>query len=357
MRITQASLRAVMFWSSERQYRIPHTSAHGTIINRHGRVKAVSVNPVDTKVRGGVYDDYPDYYDRTPPLPHIIGFDGAGVVEDVGDAVQGFQMGDEVYYSGSPVRHGSNAEYQLVDCGSIAYKPKTLNMVEAAAMPLTWITAYEALVERMEIQKSENAGILIINGAGGIGSVASQIACTLLKLPVVITTTSRPETTAFSKEMGATHTINHREDIVQQVRDLELETPIKYIFITHTPADKYIIDSAAICAPFGKVCSIVQTKEMPMYGTEWMAKSLTFVWELLSTKPVYHVGVDSHGKILEELAQLIDDGTIKCHLKQTFPLTVDGLRKGHELLEASGAMGKVGLAVDADGMSEDQAFV
>jgi len=156
--------------------------------------------------------------------------------------------------------------------------------------------------------------------------------------------------------MGATHTINHREDIVQQIKDLKLDTPIRYIFITHTPADKYIHDSAAICAPFGKVCSIVQTTEIPMYGTEWLAKSLTFVWELLSTKPVYGVDLDSHGKILKELAQLIDDGTIKCHLKQTFPLTVDGLRKGHEMLEASGAMGKVGLSVDADRTSEEQAF-
>ncbi|TKA75528.1 hypothetical protein B0A55_03529 [Friedmanniomyces simplex] len=321
------------------------------------KVKACSVNPVDTKVRAGVYDDYPDYYDRTPALPQIIGFDGAGIVEDIGSDVQGFKKGDEVFYSGSPVRHGSNAEYQLMDSRSVAHKPKSLDMVEAAAMPLTWITAYEALVERMEIKEGEDAGILIVNGSGGIGSVASQIARTILKLPVVITTTSREETTEFSKEMGATHTVNHREDIVKQIKDLKLDTPIKYVFITHTPADKYIVDSAAICAPFGKVCSIVQTQEIPMYGTEFMAKSLTFIWELLGTKPYYQVQMDSHGKILKQLAEWIDDGTIKCHLKQTLPLTLEGVRKGHELLEASGAMGKVGLSVDAEGLSEEKAFM
>ncbi|KAK0363962.1 hypothetical protein LTR94_013011 [Friedmanniomyces endolithicus] len=320
------------------------------------KVKACSVNPVDTKVRAGVYDDYPDYYERTPALPQIIGFDGAGLVEATGNDVQGFKKWDEVYYSGSPVRHGSNAEYQLVDSRSVAHKPKSLTMVEAAAMPLTWITAYEALVERMEIKQGEDAGILIINGSGGIGSVASQIARTILKLPVVITTTSREETTKFSKEMGATHTVNHREDIVKQIKDLKLDSPIKYVFITHTPADKYIVDSAAICAPFGKVCSIVQTQEIPMYETEFMAKSLTFIWELLGTKPYYQVQMDSHGHILRQLTRWIDNGRIKCHLKQTLPLTLEGVRKGHELLEASGAMGKVGLSVDAEGSSEEQGF-
>lgn len=146
------------------------------------RVKACSVNPIDIKVRGHVYDDYPTYYDRVPtPRPgeggyQIIGFDGAGIVEEVGLSVQDFKPGDEVYYAGSPIRHGSNAEHQLVDSRSIALKPKNLDFCEAAAMPLTWITAYEALVERMEIQKGENAGILIVNGAGGECHLTTSVA-------------------------------------------------------------------------------------------------------------------------------------------------------------------------------------
>lgn len=319
-------------------------------------MKAVSVNPVDTKVRAGVYDDYPDYYERVPPLPQIIGFDGAGIVEGVGEDVKSFKEGDVVYYAGSPIRHGSNAELQLVDSRSVALKPESLSLVEAASMPLTWITAWEALVERMEVKQDEKAGILIINGAGGVGSVATQIASRVLQLPVVVTTTSREETTAFSKEMGATHTVNHREDVVQQIKDLQLDVPIKYIFITHTPAAEYIKKSAAIAAPFGKVCSIVQDKEIPMYGTEFMAKSLTYVWCLLGTKPYYGVYLDSHGIILKQLAQMVDEGKVKCHMRQTLPLDVKGIREAHEQIEASGVVGKIGLSIDANGLNEENAF-
>lgn len=325
-------------------------------------------------VRSHVYDDYPDYYDNVPrPSPgeqggyQIIGYDGAGVIEQVGSQVSSFKPGDEVYYAGSPIRHGSNAEYQLVDSRSVAHKPKNLDFVQAAAMPLTWITAYEALVERMEIQKGEKAGILIVNGAGGtfdrpvpsrpvldglsdfplagVGSVASQIARQVLQLPVVITTASRPETQEFSKSMGATHTINHREDLPSQVEKLNLDVPIKYVFITHSTTP-YLAPAAAICAPFGKVCSIVQTKDMSMYGTEFMAKSLSFIWELLGTKPYYGVDVESHGRILQELAKLLEESKVQCHLQQKFSLDVKGLREAHEIIESGGSIGKNGLAID-----------
>ena len=308
------------------------------------RVKACSVNPVDTKVRAGVYDDYPDYYERAPALPQILGFDAAGVVESVGTSVTDFKAGDEVFYAGSPIRQGSNAEFQLVDSRSVALKPKSLDFAQAAAMPLTWITAWEALVERMNIQSGEEAGILIINGAGGVGSVASQIARSVLKLPVVVTTTSREETTSFSKEVGAaTHTVNHREDIVKQIQDLDLAVPIKYVFITHTPTSGYLAPAAKICAPFGKVCSIVQDEKMPMYGTEFMAKSLTFVWALLGTKPYYGVEPESHGNILSRLATLVDGGEVKCHLTQTLKADEKGIRKAHEIIEEGKAIGKVAL--------------
>lgn len=276
----------------------------------------------------------------------ILGYDGAGTISAVGSDVKTFKPGDEVYYSGSPIRQGSNAEYQLVHAGSVALKPKNLSFVEAAAMPLTWITAYEALTERLGIQKGEQAGLLIVNGAGGVGSVATQIARKVLGLPVVVTTTSREETTAFSKEMGATHTVNHREDVAEQVEKLDLKVPIKYVFITHSTTP-YLQPAARVCAPFGRVCSIVQTKDMsPMYGSEFMAKSLTFVWELLGTKPWYGVDMDSHGKILQELAELLEKGEVKCHLKQSLRLDLEGLRKGHELIEGGKTIGKNGLSVD-----------
>jgi zinc-binding alcohol dehydrogenase family protein len=307
-------------------------------------VKACSVNPVDTKVRAGTYDDYPDYYSRAPTLPQTLGFDAAGTIESVGHEVTKFNPGDEVYYAGSPIRHGSNAEFQLVDSRSVALKPKSLDWGQAASMPLTWITAWEALVERMGIQQGEQVGILIINGAGGVGSVASQIARRVLELPVVVTTASRDETVKFSTDIGgATHTVNHHEDIAKQVEDLKLNVPVKYVFITHTPTSGYLAPAAKICAPFGKVCSIVQDREMPMYGTEFMAKSLTFVWALLGTKPYYGVNVDSHGRILEQLKKFLDDGTIKCHCTQKLRLDEKGLRRAHEIIEGGEAIGKVAL--------------
>ncbi|OSS53003.1 hypothetical protein B5807_02357 [Epicoccum nigrum] len=211
-------------------------------------------------------------------------------------------------------------------------------------MPLAWITAWETLVERMEIQEGEKAAILIINGAGGVGSVVSQIARRVLKMPVVITTASREETIKFSKDIGAaTHTVNHREDLVKQVEELKLEMPLKYVFITHTPTSGYLGPTAKMLAPFGKVCSIVQDEEMPMYGTEFMSKSLTFVWALLGTKPYYGVQPESHGQILERLRELLDDDEVQCHNTQKLTLDENGVREAHGIIEGGKEKGKVAL--------------
>ncbi|KAI9663620.1 MAG: hypothetical protein M1821_007110 [Bathelium mastoideum] len=333
----------------------PSPQGHDLLI----RVKASSVNPVDTKVRAGIYDDYPDYYERAPSLPQVLGFDGAGTVEAIGPSVPSglFTPGDSVFYLGSPTRPGANAQFQLVDARSVAAKPQRLDFVEAAALPLTWLTAWEALVERMAIPEGERAGIVIVNGAGGVGSVALQIARRVLRLPVVVATAGRPETESFAREMGATHLVNHREDVGAQVKALELEVPIKYVFITHTPTSGYLKPAAEMCAPFGKVCSIVQDQELgKMYGTEFMAKSLTFVWALVGTKPYYGVDLDSHGNLLRDLAKWIDEGKVQCHLKQRLPLTNDGLRKAHQIIEGGRAIGKVGLGVEVDDLKEEDAF-
>ncbi|KAJ5998336.1 hypothetical protein N7451_006146 [Penicillium sp. IBT 35674x] len=307
------------------------------------RVEACSVNPIDIKVRAGIYDDYPDYYDHVPRPYQICGYDGAGIVKKAGPDCSIFREGDAVFYSGSPVRHGSNAEFQLVDERSVGHKPKRLDMAEAAAMPLTYVTAYQALVEQMKIEVKERAAVLIINGAGGVGAVASQIARQLLELPVVITTASRPESIDFTKKMGATHVLNHRENLEMQIQKLHLDVPVKYIFITHS-TDQYMETCAKICAPFGKVCSIVQG-QAKMYGTEFMAKSLSFIWCLIGTKPVYGTDVESHHRVLEELSRLLDSGTIRCHLTQRLGLTLNGLREAHRSVESAGNIGKTVLAI------------
>ncbi|GAD97675.1 quinone oxidoreductase [Paecilomyces variotii No. 5] len=314
------------------------------------RIEACSVNPVDTKVRAGKYDDYPDYYVNVPRPFQICGFDAAGTVIAVGPDCELFKKGDDVYYSGSPIRQGSNAEYQVVDERSVGHKPQNLDWTQAAVMPLTYITAWEALVERLEIRKGEPAALLIINGAGGVGSVSIQIARRVLHLPVVIATASRPSTTEWVKKMGATHVINHKEDLEKQINALGLNVPLRYIFITHT-TDQYMEVCGRIAAPFGKVCSIVQGQAL-MYGTKFMAKSLSFIWCLLGTKPYYQVDVESHYKILEELTDLIESGKIKCHLTRRLRLTLEGLREGHRLIEEGGVIGKIGLGVNEHGTGE-----
>lgn len=155
--------------------------------------------------------------------------------------------------------------------------------------------------------------------------------------------------------MGATHTVNHHEDIVSQIRILNLQVPISYVFITHSTA-QYLAPVAAVAAPFAKVCSIVQTKEFPMYGTEFMAKSLTFIWELMGTGPWYGVDVDRSGMVLAKLAELLDNKTVKCHLIKKLPLNRDGLKKAHEMVESGSVIGKIGLGVDVGGTSAEEAF-
>ncbi|CAF0863385.1 unnamed protein product [Rotaria sordida] len=312
------------------------------------RIKATSVNPIDIKVRGGVYDDYPDYYDHVPfntDKYQILGYDSSGVVEQVGPDVSRFKIGDEIYFLVSPFRHGSNAELVLADERSAALKPRSLSFEHAAGIPLTALTAWEALVERLEIKEGEQVAILIINGAGGVGSIASQICAEILRLPVIITTASREETRNFSKEMGATHVINHHDDIVKQINQLKLNVPLKYAFITHTTVEEYVKVCADVLSPFGKMCSIVQGK-FDFYGTPSMAKCLTFVWELLSTKVRYGGNLEVHGEVLEKLAKLIDQGKIKSHVTQVFEFNCENLKKVHDLIFKGKAIGKITLKMN-----------
>lgn len=327
------------------------------------QTKAISVNPIDIKVRQGTYDDPPDYYERVRALTqedpkfHVIGYDGAGVVLEVGPEVKHFQPGDEVYYLGNPVMQGCYAEEVLVDERHAGHKPRRLGFVESAAMPLTYGTAMEALVDRLGIRKGERAGILIINGGGGMGSIATQIARHYLKLPVVVTTASRPETKAFSQEMGATHVVNHREDIVKQIRDLQLpaDVPLHYAFIT-SRTEQYIAPIADVIAPFGKVCSIVQA-QFDMYGTQFMSKSLTFAWCWLASGAYHHYVNDheeKHHEWYEELAALLDSGVMKCHLTLRGKLTLANVRKAHTAVESGKGVGKTALGVDEP--EEQEAF-
>ncbi|KAM0720821.1 hypothetical protein Q7P37_003106 [Cladosporium fusiforme] len=325
-------------------------------------VKGISVNPIDIKVRDGTYDDAPDFYERVKPSTldaqglHVMGYDGAGIVTQVGPDARYYKPGDEVYYLGNITGQGCYAEKHITDERHVGRKPRTLDWVQAAAMPLTWATAYESIVERLGVHKNERAGILIINGGGGMGSIACQLARHYLQLPVVITTASRPETESFSRDMGATHVVNHREDIARQIQDLgdkgEIpgDIPLKYAYIT-SRTEQYIQPIGKILAPFGKVCSIVQAK-FDMYGSEFMSKSLTFVWCWLGSGP-YHQYIndapEKHHEWYEELAKLIDEGSIKSHLTKRSKLTLENVREAHRTIESGKSVGKIGLGVDEPG--------
>lgn len=211
------------------------------------RVKAISVNPVDVKVRAPK--------DRTETEPRVIGWDVAGVVEQTGPDCTLFQPGDEVYYAGSIVRAGGNSEFHLVDERIVGFKPATLDFAQAAALPLTSITAWEALFDRLGISSEQggNPGrtLLIIGAAGGVGSIATQLA--KYAGLMVIGTASRPESAKWVKELGADHVINHFEDFIPQLKAIGLES-VDYIFCLNS-TEKHWRNMAEAIAPQGKICS------------------------------------------------------------------------------------------------------
>ncbi len=317
----------------------PEPLGHDILVS----VKAVAVNPVDTKVRAGrgkegVVED----------PPRVLGWDASGVVEAVGPAVTLFAAGDEVYYAGDITRSGSNAEYQVVDERIVGRKPKTLNFAEAAALPLTTITAYEAFFDRLGIDRDgANAGqsILIIGGGGGVGSIGIQLAKHAGL--TVIATASRPETSDWVKALGADHVINHRADMVAEVRALGLQH-VDYVAIFN---DMRHWDAAVeLIRPQGGIVSIDDTDlPMPMGGMKMKAAS--FHWEFMFARAMHQTPdmIEQH-KLLSWVADEIDAGRIRTTLAETLsPINAETMREAHRMLETKTAKGKIVLKVsDAD---------
>ncbi|CAN9250592.1 unnamed protein product [Alternaria alternata] len=281
--------------------------------NNIDRVKACSVNPIDTKIRGGTYDDAPDYYEHAPQGFHVIGYDGAGTVLEVGPDVTRFKVGDDISWVGATTRQGSYAEYQLVSEVLCCKKPENLDFVEAASYGLTFGTAYQSLNHRLKIKPNEDAGILIINGGGGVGSAAIQLARNVLQLPVVVATASRPDTAASCKRMGATHVVNHRKDLVEEIKALKLDVPIK------------------------------------LYGTDFMSKSMTLSWDWLGTAAFHHSNVESYHEIFKTLGNLMSGGKLFPTLNQRYKLTLENLKQAHRQIESKATIGKIGLGVEEPG--------
>ena len=302
------------------------------------RVHAVSVNPVDTKVRKPK--------DKVEPSPKILGWDAAGEVVKVGPECTLFKVGDKVFYAGDLTRSGSNAEYQLIDERIVGSMSQSLNFAQAAALPLTAVTAWEALFERLQIsqQTEQNHGksLLIIGGAGGVGSIAIQLASKVAGLTVVATAT-RTETERWVREHGADHVIDHRKDLVQQMAAIGISQP-DYIFCCND-TDTYFPIMAALIKPQGRICSIVETVR-PVDINLLKNKSAAFVWELMYTRSMYQTAdmIEQHN-ILNRVARLVDEGLLTTTINQTLsPINAENLRKAHAQLEAGTTIGKIVLS-------------
>ncbi|QSF43019.1 zinc-binding alcohol dehydrogenase family protein [Paenibacillus tianjinensis] len=299
-------------------------------------VKAISVNPVDVKVRSPK--------SRVEEAPRVLGWDVAGVVEQVGEDCTLFRPGDEVYYAGSIKRAGGNSEYHLVDERIVGSKPATLSYAEAAALPLTSITAWEGLFDRLGIStgKANNAAktLLIIGAAGGVGSIAIQLAKHAGL--TVIGTASRPESAQWAKGLGADHVINHYEEFLPQLQAAGF-AQVDYIFCLNS-TEKHWKSMAAAIAPQGKICSIVETDEL-LNLTLLKDKSVTFVWELMFTRSMFGTPdmIEQH-KLLNEIARLVDEGAIRTTTTDKLePINAANLRKAHAMLESGRTVGKVVL--------------
>ena len=298
-------------------------------------VMAVSVNPVDTKIRQRRAD--PD------GAPQVLGWDAAGTVVAVGDTVTGFAVGDAVFYAGAIDRPGTNAEYHLVDDRIVGHKPESLDWAQAAALPLTSITAWETLFDRLDVRKpvpgAANA-ILIIGGAGGVGSIAIQLARQLTDL-TVIATASRDETRGWVEDLGAHHVIDHRKPLADQVAALGLGAPGFVFSTTHT--DEHVAEIATLIAPQGRLALIDDPETLDISPLK--QKSISVHWELMYTRSLFQTAdMAEQGRILDEIARLVDAGTVKTTLAENFGrIDAANLRKAHERIESHTAKGKIVL--------------
>ncbi|HKW54089.1 MAG TPA: zinc-binding alcohol dehydrogenase family protein [Stellaceae bacterium] len=297
-------------------------------------VKAVSVNPVDYKVRL-----------RADPggEAKVLGFDAAGVVAEAGRDVTLFKPGDEVFYAGTIVRSGTNAEFHLVDERIVGRKPKKLGFAEAAALPLTSITAWELLFDRLGVQRGEGRDkrrALIIGGAGGVGSIAIQLARRLTGLTIV-TTASRPETSAWCRELGAHHVIDHRQPFAPQMKAAGVPDVDLVLGLTQT--DQHLAQIVEVLAPQGRFGLIDDPKSLDM-GL-FKRKSASVHWESMFTRSIFETPdmIEQHN-LLDEVSRLIDQSVLRTTLGENLGrITAANLKRAHALVESGKSRGKLVL--------------
>lgn len=299
------------------------------------QVHAISVNPVDTKVRQNVQPE--------AGAAKVLGWDVAGVVKAVGSDVSLFQPGDKVFYAGSIARAGGNSELHVVDERIVGHMPKTLGFAEAAALPLTAITAWELLFERLQIaQGTADLGqsLLIVGGAGGVGSILTQLATQLTGLKV-IASASRPETQAWVRELGASVVVDHRQPLAQALKAQGIDQVTHVASLTQT--DQHLDQLVEALAPQGKLALIDDPKQLDVVKLK--RKSLSLHWEFMYTRSLFETAdMQAQHTLLNRVAELIDAGTLKTTVGEHFgQINAANLRRAHALLESGAAKGKIVL--------------
>lgn len=295
-------------------------------------VSAVAVNPVDTKVRAGTFTQE----------PKILGWDAAGIVREVGAQVTLFKPGDAVYYAGSIARPGSYSQYHVVDERIVGHQPRTLGAAEAAALPLTSITAWELLFDRLGVVEGGGEGdvLLIMGAGGGVGSMLVQLARQLTQLTVV-GTASRAQTTEWVRELGAHHVIDHGQPLLPQLQALGIEHVSHVASLTHT--DHYLPQLIEVLRPQGRLAVIDDPQVLDVMPLK--RKSLSLHWELMFTRSLFETPdmIQQH-HLLERVAQLIDQGILRTTLGEHFgAINAANMRRAHAVLESGKARGKLVL--------------
>ncbi|WP_322068186.1 zinc-binding alcohol dehydrogenase family protein [Paraburkholderia bannensis] len=296
------------------------------------KIEAISVNPVDSKLRQGVQ----------PPSARILGWDAAGTVESVGADVKGFKPGDTVWYAGDITRPGSYAEFGLVDERIAGHRPTTISAAQAAALPLTAITAWELLFERLKVAEHGGRGesLLIIGAGGGVGSILVQLANKLTEL-TVIGTASRTSSQAWVRELGANHVIDHANPLRPQLEEVGINQVDHVISLTHT--DSYYEQIVDLLKPQGQLALIDDPSVLDAMPLK--RKSISLHWEFMFTRSMYRTAdLDKQSLLLNRVAELIDQGTLRTTLGQHIgTINATNLRKAHAQLESNKAVGKIVL--------------
>ncbi|MCS5586333.1 MAG: zinc-binding alcohol dehydrogenase family protein [Gammaproteobacteria bacterium] len=315
----------VGFTEFEKEVDVP--LAHDLLVE----IRAISINPIDSKVKQTIT--------KQQDSPAILGFDACGIVSAVGDETSLFKAGDEVFYAGDMTRDGSNATHQLVDERIVGRKPASLSYAQAAALPLTSITAWESLFDRLKItQADKDKTLLLIGAAGGVGSMAIQFAKQVIGINV-IATASRTKSKSWCKKMGADVVIDHH-DLINQFKDNNLDAPD--FILCMGASDEYFETMAELIAPQGSICLLVNTGKD--YNLNLLkSKSITLVWEMMFTRSMFTTDdlIKQH-ELLDKVTDLVDSGKVKTTLTQTLtPINLENIVKAHTAIETGAMIGKL----------------